>query len=574
MKGARRRLATTALMLAAVAASRPRRRAVAGDRAQRAARTASAGRATHGASGQRRLRPDRSSIAGGACGRSTRTWSSGRSSATTTSPAPAGQELVPDLAVRVPAPTNGGRTYRFTLKRGIRFGPPVNRKIVSTDIKYAIERLARPRNVAVYCGAVQGDQGFDAYRAGKARSISGITTPNPRTIVFTLTPAGRRLPAPRRAAGGRPDPARGGAVLRGRPGLYSGDLVASGPYMIEGAGAVRLGSCAAIKPMRGISQTQLVLVRNPSYDPRTDSRAARENNPDRFVFLPVRASRVTEIVRKLTAGELEDALLRPASSPGAHRQVRRERAQQRGALRLNSAAWLHYISMNLTRPPFDDVHVRRALSWVVDKAALRDAFGGPAAGPIAGTSSRTTARRPAGGLRAVQDARRPRQPRAREGRDGEVEVHDARRRLRRQGLQARPHRARPRHHTSTLASASPRCSRRTRPRSASSSINRAPAVGRDVSRRTTTRCRRARTGCRALPDPSNFIDLVLRRPEHQPDGTTSTRRSLGITPAQAERLGVEGPRRRRAERRRRHRAVQRARRHASRSTATPRSTGS
>ncbi len=39
--------------------------------------------------------------------------------------------------------------------------------------------------------------------------------------------------------------------------------------------------------------------------------------------------------------------------------------------------------MNLTQPPFDDVHVRRAMNWIIDRAALRDAYGGPLAGPIA-----------------------------------------------------------------------------------------------------------------------------------------------------------------------------------------------
>ena len=33
--------------------------------------------------------------------------------------------------------------------------------------------------------------------------------------------------------------------------------------------------------------------------------------------------------------------------------------------------------MNLTQPPFDDVHVRRAVNFVVDREALRKAWGGP-----------------------------------------------------------------------------------------------------------------------------------------------------------------------------------------------------
>ena len=39
--------------------------------------------------------------------------------------------------------------------------------------------------------------------------------------------------------------------------------------------------------------------------------------------------------------------------------------------------------MNLTQPPFDDVHVRRAMNWVIDKAALVQAWGGPSIGEVA-----------------------------------------------------------------------------------------------------------------------------------------------------------------------------------------------
>ena len=33
----------------------------------------------------------------------------------------------PDIATSVPKPTNGGKTYTFHLKQGVKFGPPVNR---------------------------------------------------------------------------------------------------------------------------------------------------------------------------------------------------------------------------------------------------------------------------------------------------------------------------------------------------------------------------------------------------------------------------------------------------------------
>jgi peptide/nickel transport system substrate-binding protein len=292
----------------------------------------------------------------------------------------AGTKVVPDLAVRVPRPTSGGLVYTFKLKRGIRYGPPVDREISSRDIRYAIERMARPRNGAGYPLAFAPLRGFAAYRSGHARTISGISTPNARTIAFRLArPTGdflHRLTLPAAA----PIPAEVARCFEGRPGEYGRDLVSSGPYMLDGADAVRAGSCRELTPMRGASESQLRLVRNPRYDPRTDRRAARESNPDRFVFVAVigrvQAGSAYEIVDKLRTGELEDGIL--TSTKVIEKAAPAARA--RGRLRVNTAQWLDYISLNLTQPPFDDVHVRRALAWVLDRAAIRAAWGGPLAG--------------------------------------------------------------------------------------------------------------------------------------------------------------------------------------------------
>src|SRR5262249_32082938 len=47
---------------------------------------------------------------------------------------PAGNVLVPDIATSVPKPTDGGTTYTFHLKHGVKFGPPVNRQVTSADV--------------------------------------------------------------------------------------------------------------------------------------------------------------------------------------------------------------------------------------------------------------------------------------------------------------------------------------------------------------------------------------------------------------------------------------------------------
>ena len=43
------------------------------------------------------------------------------------SSAEGGNDPVPDLATEIPEPTDGGKTWTFTIKDGIKFGPPVNR---------------------------------------------------------------------------------------------------------------------------------------------------------------------------------------------------------------------------------------------------------------------------------------------------------------------------------------------------------------------------------------------------------------------------------------------------------------
>ena len=78
-----------------------------------------------------------------------------------------GNLVVPDLATSVPRPTNGGRTYTFKLKSGVRLGPPINRAITSQDVKYAIERLAKPKNGAQYSFYFNVIQGLQAVRQGR-----------------------------------------------------------------------------------------------------------------------------------------------------------------------------------------------------------------------------------------------------------------------------------------------------------------------------------------------------------------------------------------------------------------------
>jgi len=291
----------------------------------------------------------------------------------------AGNELVPDLATEVPQPTDGGKTYTFKLRQGVKFGPPVSREVTSKDLLYAFERLAKPSNGGQYAFYYSVIRGFDDYGAGKAQTIAGIETPDDRTIVFHLTkPTGDFLYRVSMPATG-PIPEEVAKCFDGKPGAYGRDLVSTGPYMIEGADAVSASSCSALKPMSGFDgQSRMMLVRNPAYDPKTDSGEAREALPDRFEFT-VNAN-ADDILNRVEAGNLDDEI---SSIPSTVLRRYVTSPDLKDKLHQNSGDRTWYLTMNLTQPPFDDVHVRRAMNWVMDKAALVQAWGGPAIGDVA-----------------------------------------------------------------------------------------------------------------------------------------------------------------------------------------------
>jgi peptide/nickel transport system substrate-binding protein len=292
-------------------------------------------------------------------------------------PGAAGNELIGDLATDVPKPTDGGLTYTYHLRSGVKFGPPVNRAVTSKDVAYAMNRLANPNDGGQYSFYYTVIKGWDAVANGKAKTVSGISTPNNSTIVFHLTkPAGDfnlRMSMPATA----PIPEEVGKCFEGKPGDYGRDVVSSGPYMLQGANKVT-ASCP-MKPMSGYdgaNGNHIILVRNPNYNQSTDPY--RKNYIDTFKF--VVNSNADDIFAKVQAGQYQDEVSTP--TPKTIRQYATT-PNLKPRMIPNVGDRTNYLSMNLTQPPFDDVHVRKAFNYIIDKAALQKAWGGPIPGSIA-----------------------------------------------------------------------------------------------------------------------------------------------------------------------------------------------
>jgi peptide/nickel transport system substrate-binding protein len=288
-----------------------------------------------------------------------------------------GNVIVPDLATNTGDITNGGKTYTFHLKDGIKFGPPLNRAITSKDILFAFQRIGTTAIGAQYGFYYDVIKGMAAFKAGKSKVISGIKTPDLKTISFTLTvPTGDfryRLSMP--AAGPQPQEVAGCFT---KPGEYGRYVISSGPYMIAGSDKLNASSCDTIKAAGGISgwdgEKTLDLVRNPAYDPKSDSTKARENFPDEFTFTV--NSNVDDIYAKVGRGDIEEEVA--GETPSVLREYK-----DSPQLHTNDGDRTWYLTMNLTQPPFDDLHVRRAVNFVVNREALRKSWGGASAGAVA-----------------------------------------------------------------------------------------------------------------------------------------------------------------------------------------------
>ena len=264
----------------------------------------------------------------------------------------AGLTLVPDLATRLPRPADGGRTYTFTLRRGIRYSSGA--LVRASDIRRGIQRQLLIGPAAGVPGYYDGILGAPACQQHPKRCdlSAGILTDDAAgTVTFRLAQAdpdflyklALTLVAP--APPGAPDHAISRAPF----------LPGTGPYMIS-----------QVKP--GKSMT---LVRNPYF--RQWSYAAQ---PAGYPSV-IRYERMANPRRQesaVIAGRADLALL----LPGDYQSLAvRYPARVHFGLGLTTG----YVSLNTRQPPFTNIKARQAVNYAIDRARiiqLRDVAPGQA----------------------------------------------------------------------------------------------------------------------------------------------------------------------------------------------------
>ncbi len=285
--------------------------------------------------------------------------------------APPGEDgrLVPDLADGDPEISDDRRRITIRIRRDVRYAPPVNRPVRSADVRYAIER-AFSRNVAnPYVDRhLSALEGAPPAGAGPIRAISGIQTPDDRTIVLRLTRPDANLVVPALALPVTiPVPREYAAPLdAARPSAYARRPAATGPYMYErspDAGRLR-------------SAGPLVLIRNPNWDADSDRRPAYA---DTVTVRPGQAN----LARSLREAIDGDAVLCCGTRPVPGPLLARTLADTPDQVSFVPDGSTRSIALNTALPPFDNANLRRAVTAALNRTDLRRVAGGENAGRIA-----------------------------------------------------------------------------------------------------------------------------------------------------------------------------------------------
>ena len=271
-----------------------------------------------------------------------------------------GDEIVPDLATALPTLTDGGRTYTFHLRKGVRYstGQPVRAGDIRRGIERAVVHSDTTQSAVYYSAAIIGARACRTAAEGavardRARPdcdlSNGITADDrTRTVVFHLTrPTADflyQLALPAASAVPQDTP------VDLPPGSF---LPATGPYQIR---SYTRGQDAADGHQR------LRLVRNPHFRVWS-SQAQPAGYPDRIVFEAGYSN--TKAVARVTDGRADLLWFR---EPGTDVEGLRNR---HGSHLLSApAAGLNFLFLNSTKPPFDNRDARRAVAYALDRAAL------------------------------------------------------------------------------------------------------------------------------------------------------------------------------------------------------------
>jgi peptide/nickel transport system substrate-binding protein len=259
----------------------------------------------------------------------------------------AGNKIVPDLATSIPVPTNGGKTYVFHVRKGIKFSN--GQTLKPSDFVTTFERqFTVPGPTSFYAGIVGANK---CSTKGCNLSKGVVANDSAYTLTINLTAPDPELMDQLSLPFAFAVPANTSPKLTGNnvpPG--------TGPYMWK-----------SYNP-----NTQAVLVRNP-YFHVWNAEAQPAGYPNEIIEkygLQV-SDEVTEVLNG-QANEVFDGDSIPSDQLSTLNSPKYS-----GQVHVNTLTADYYFALNTRRPPFNNLLARQAINYAANRAAYVKIYGGP-----------------------------------------------------------------------------------------------------------------------------------------------------------------------------------------------------
>ncbi|MEP6905074.1 MAG: ABC transporter substrate-binding protein, partial [Gemmatimonadales bacterium] len=241
-------------------------------------------------------------------------------------------QIVPGLA-REWTVSPDGLTYTFHLRTGVKFQD--GRPFIARNVANSFQRALDPATKGGRGWPLYPIAGAKDYADGKAKTVSGISTPNDSTVILRLTepfaifPKLLAMPV-------------ASIVPDSIPGNFGEHPIGTGPW----------------KFVEWRHDDYLLFARNPGYwggAPKADSLRAR--------IIPEPSTAVAEF----ESGNV-DVLYVPEGETRNWEETDDKKAMLESAPALR----VFYISINTTRGPLADPRVRQALNYATDSRGILD----------------------------------------------------------------------------------------------------------------------------------------------------------------------------------------------------------
>ncbi|MEU0410856.1 ABC transporter substrate-binding protein [Streptomyces griseorubiginosus] len=271
--------------------------------------------------------------------------------------------VVGDLATDSGKSSDGGKTWTFTLKDGVKDAN--GNAITSADVRHSVERLYAKfifdgptylqnwLSGADYRKALPNG-GFD----GKHLPDSVLATPDAKTVVFHFDTARPDLPQTLAMAGYAIVPAKGDTKEK-----YDKAPVSTGPYKIQ-----------SYK-----SDKSLVLVKNTNWDPKTDSVRHQYVDGFNFQFGVTESTQTKRLIAD--QGEDKSAIQFTGSVESTQIQDVIGNAAVNKRTIKGYQPYVMQLTFNLDR--VKDLKVRQAVTYAINSKSLIAGEGGAYGGDVA-----------------------------------------------------------------------------------------------------------------------------------------------------------------------------------------------